>query len=84
VDLGKAGEAWLAGLDGLVRELAIEWHLSTDQTLPGGTESIVAKASTAEGQDAVCFKFIDPDGLFIERACNRGISCGSGRGTLGR
>ena len=53
VALGEAGVAWLAGLDGLVRDLATEWHLAIDQALPGGTESFVAKVRMAEGQDAV-------------------------------
>src|SRR5882672_526534 len=53
VAIGEAGVAWLAGLDALVRDLATEWHLSIDQTLPGGTESFVAKTRTTEGQDAV-------------------------------
>jgi streptomycin 6-kinase len=53
VALGEAGVAWLAGLDGLVRDLAAEWHLSIDQTLSGGTESFVAKTRTAAGQNAV-------------------------------
>jgi streptomycin 6-kinase len=53
VALGEAGVAWLAGLDGLICDPATEWHLSIDQTLSGGTESFVAKARTAEGQDAV-------------------------------
>ena len=51
--LGDAGVAWLAGLDGLVQDLAAEWRLSVGQALSGGTESFVAKATTAEGQDAV-------------------------------
>jgi streptomycin 6-kinase len=53
VAVGEAGVAWLAGLDGLVRDLATEWHLSIGRTLSGGTESFVAKTRTAEGQDAV-------------------------------
>jgi len=53
VAIGEAGVAWLAGLDGLVRDLATEWHLSIGQAVSGGTESFVAKATTPEGQDAV-------------------------------
>jgi streptomycin 6-kinase len=51
--LGKAGVAWLAGLDDLVSDLAAEWDLSIGGTLSGGTEAFVAEARTAEGQDAV-------------------------------
>jgi streptomycin 6-kinase len=50
---GEAGSAWLAGLHDLVGDLATEWHLSIDQTLPGGTESLVMNARTAEGRNAV-------------------------------
>jgi streptomycin 6-kinase len=51
--LGEAGQVWLEGLDGLVRDLAAQWQLSIGPSLPGGTTSFVAKATTAEGQDAV-------------------------------
>lgn len=49
---GKRGLAWLAGLDGLVRDLASEWNLSIGRTLPGGSEALVAEATTAEGEEA--------------------------------
>jgi streptomycin 6-kinase len=52
IGIGGAGVAWLAGLDGLVRNLATEWHLSIGRT-SSGTESFVAAVRTAEGQDAV-------------------------------
>src|SRR5215470_6652173 len=51
--LGDAGVAWLAALDGMVRDLAAEWHLSIGRALSGGTESYVAEATTADGEDAV-------------------------------
>jgi streptomycin 6-kinase len=51
--LGEAGVAWLAGLDGLVRDLAGEWALWIGRTLPGGSEAVVAEARTADGQEAV-------------------------------
>jgi streptomycin 6-kinase len=53
VSLGEAGVAWLAELDGLVRDLATKWQLSIGRTLSGGTESFVAEATTAEGEEAV-------------------------------
>src|SRR5260370_1266933 len=51
--VGEAGVAWLAGLDGLVGDLATEWQLSIGRTLSGGTEAVVAETTTAEGEDAV-------------------------------
>src|SRR5215471_7445577 len=51
--LGDAGVAWLAALDGMVRDLAAEWHVSIGRALSGGTESFVAEATTADGEDAV-------------------------------
>jgi streptomycin 6-kinase len=51
--LGEAGAAWLAGLGGLVRDLAAEWDLRIGRTLTGGTEALVVEATTAEDQDAV-------------------------------
>jgi streptomycin 6-kinase len=50
---GAAGEAWLADLGGLARDLAAAWGLSLGRTLHGGTEALVVGAATAEGADAV-------------------------------
>ena len=47
VALGEVGVAWLAGLDGLVRDLAGEWGLSTGRVLSGGTEALLVAARTA-------------------------------------
>ena len=65
MSLGAAGVAWLEGLDDLLRDIATEWHLSIEQILPGGTESLVVNARTAEGQDAVlkvAIPGLDPTG----------------------
>ena len=45
--LGGAGVAWLAGLDGLVRDLVAEWGLATGRVLSGGTEALLLTARTA-------------------------------------
>ncbi|WP_395674676.1 aminoglycoside phosphotransferase family protein [Inquilinus sp.] len=50
---GPSGAAWLAGLDGLVRDLAAEWGLSALRPLPGGTAAFVAEARMADGRPAV-------------------------------
>jgi streptomycin 6-kinase len=70
--------AWLAGLDGLVRDLASDWRLSIGETLSGGTESFVATARTAEGEDAV-LKIAIP-GLDPEASELRTLLAARGRG----
>ena len=51
--LGPRGEEWLTGLPGLVDELSRRWSVTVGPTLSGGTASYVARACTADGQDAV-------------------------------
>jgi streptomycin 6-kinase len=51
--LGPRGEEWLAGLPGLVDDLARRWSITIGPPLSGGTASYVARARTADGQDAV-------------------------------
>ena len=51
--LGPRGEEWLAGLPGLVDDLARRWSITVGPRLSGGTSSYVARARTADGQDAV-------------------------------
>jgi streptomycin 6-kinase len=50
---GVAGEAWLAGLDRAVAELATAWGLTLGPTLAGGTEALVLEATMADGRAAV-------------------------------
>ncbi len=50
---GDEGTAWLAGSEGLLRDVAADWQLSIDQSLPGGTAALVVAARTSEGRDAV-------------------------------
>jgi streptomycin 6-kinase len=58
---GEAGEAWLAGLGGLVRDLCAAWRLSFDEALTSGTEAFVAAVTTPDGRRAV-LKVAPPDG----------------------
>nr|WP_202889620.1 aminoglycoside phosphotransferase family protein [Actinopolymorpha rutila] len=51
--LGRRGEEWLAGLPALVDDLADRWSITVGPPLSGGTASYVARARTADGQDAV-------------------------------
>lgn len=50
---GQEGEAWLAGLAGVVTGLESEWGLSLGRTLSGGTEAFVAEVTRADGRAAV-------------------------------
>lgn len=50
---GAAGEAWLAGLPGVVEGLASEWGLGLGRVLTGGTDALVAEVELADGQEAV-------------------------------
>lgn len=45
---GAVGEAWLAGLDGMISELEKMWHISVGEALSGGSHAFVAYA---DGQD---------------------------------
>ncbi|MET9023250.1 aminoglycoside phosphotransferase family protein [Actinopolymorpha sp. NPDC004070] len=51
--LGPQGEAWLAGLPGLVDDLARRWSITIGRPLSGGTASYVTRVRTADGRDAV-------------------------------
>nr|WP_238362597.1 aminoglycoside phosphotransferase family protein [Actinopolymorpha pittospori] len=51
--LGVRGEEWVAGLPGLVEDLARTWSITVGPPLSGGTTSYVAQARTADGQNAV-------------------------------
>jgi streptomycin 6-kinase len=50
---GQAGEAWLAGLAGVVTGLETEWGLSLGRTLTGGTEAFVVEVTMVDGREAV-------------------------------
>jgi streptomycin 6-kinase len=53
LSMGQAGEAWLAGLAGVVSDLTAEWGLSVDSVLRGGTEAFVAGVAMPDGRKAV-------------------------------
>ncbi|MFP2926478.1 aminoglycoside phosphotransferase family protein [Pyxidicoccus sp. 3LG] len=50
---GAEGEAWLAGLGGVVADLAREWGLSIGRPLSGGTQAFVAEVTMEDGRQAV-------------------------------
>jgi len=46
-------EAWLAGLDGLVADLTLEWRLEVGSTFPDATEGLVVAVTRHDGSPAV-------------------------------
>ena len=50
---GAQGQAWLAGLDGLLADLTVEWGFTAGDIMPGGTEGAVIEATLADGRAAV-------------------------------
>jgi predicted kinase/streptomycin 6-kinase len=60
--MGAAGQAWLAGLPGLLAGLATEWSITLGARLDGGRASYVAEATTHDGTPAV-LKVAIPSGI---------------------
>jgi predicted kinase/streptomycin 6-kinase len=58
--MGAAGEAWLAGLPGLLAGLATDWSITVGARLDGGRASYVAEATTYDGTPAVLKVSIPP------------------------
>ncbi len=58
--MGTAGEAWLAGLPGLLAGLATDWSITVGARLDGGRASYVAEAATDDGTPAVLKVSIPP------------------------
>jgi streptomycin 6-kinase len=77
--MGKAGEAWLAGLAHTLRELAEAWALMLDQPMRGGTEALVVAATTADGCEAV-LKVFPPAGAGAARGEVETLLAAGGRG----
>jgi streptomycin 6-kinase len=63
--LGAAGDAWLAGLTGLVADLERRWSVTVGQPLAGGTAAYVARARTGDGLEVV-LKLGLPDPQFAD------------------
>ncbi len=61
--LGERGEAWAASLPGRLAELARDWGLDLGRSLPGGSNSYVVRARTADGAAAVLKVVLDGDEL---------------------
>lgn len=51
--LGAEGEAWVAGLPGLLDDLARQWSLSLGRPVPGGSASYVVRVLREDGTEAV-------------------------------
>ncbi len=75
---GPAGEAWLASLSDLLRDLAGEWGLALGEVLTGGTEGLVVAVQT-EDHGAAILKLSFP-GADPSRGEMRTLLAGGGRG----
>ena len=58
--LGAAGEAWLAGLPGLLASLEADWSVTVGARLDGGHAAYVAEAVDADGTPVVLKVAIPP------------------------
>lgn len=77
--LGERGEAWAESLPRRLAELARDWGLDLGRSLPGGSNSYVVRASTADGSSAVLKVVLDGDELVgqvrvLEAADGRGYA----------
>ncbi|HVK35299.1 MAG TPA: aminoglycoside phosphotransferase family protein [Microlunatus sp.] len=61
--LGERGQAWTESLPSRLAELARDWGLDLGRSLPGGSNSYVVRARTADGADAVLKVVLDGDEL---------------------
>lgn len=62
--LGPAGAAWQAGLDGLLAALERRWGITVERrSLPGGSGSLVAPATTAAGEPRVVKVVVPGEGV---------------------
>ena len=78
--LGTLGEEWLAGLPDLIGDLERQWSITVGEPLRGGTTSYVARARTADGQEAV-LKLAVPEHDFAGQV--RTIADAQGHGYVG-
>ncbi|MGB1252795.1 MAG: aminoglycoside phosphotransferase family protein [Candidatus Promineifilaceae bacterium] len=51
--IGKMGTHWLENLDSIVDDLAQQWQLTIDQTLGGGSESLVLSVTQTDHSRAI-------------------------------
>jgi len=77
--LGERGEAWAESLPRRLAELARDWGLDLGRSLPGGSNSYVVRARTADGSSAVLKIVLDGDELegqvrVLEAADGRGYA----------
>ena len=75
--MGPRGVAWADALPGRLADLARDWGLDLGRSLPGGSNSYVVRARTADGVPAVLKVVLDDTGLadqirVLENAAGRG------------
>ncbi len=78
VRLGVDGERWIDALPTLVRDLELDWHIAVGAVLTGGSEALVAQATTNDGGDAI-IKFGIPGPTGFEQEI-RTLLIADGRG----
>lgn len=61
--LGERGAEWAERLPGVLAGLARDWGLDLGRALPGGSNSYVVRAVTADGSPAVVKVVLDVEGL---------------------
>jgi streptomycin 6-kinase len=71
------GAAWLAGLPRLLTAVERQWAVTITGWLPGGTTSVVARATTGEGR-AVVIKVAVPGSWFGEQVRTLAAADGNG------
>ena len=71
------GAAWLAGLPRLLSALEQRWEVRITEWVPGGTTSVVARATTRDGRPVV-IKAAVPGGWFDDQARTLAVADGNG------
>ncbi len=79
--LGETGEQWLMALPALVEEIAQDWQLEVGESLLGGSEAFVARATTIDGFQAVIKVAMPPaEGNTVFASEITGLKLANGRG----
>ncbi len=75
--LGDIGTAWASALPDLIADLELRWAITIGEPLGGGTAAYVARARTADGEDAVV-KLAVPDPEFARQIRTLAAAQGAG------
>jgi streptomycin 6-kinase len=81
VALGEEGWKWLAGLGNLVEEIEKDWQLEVGESLTGGSEAFVARATLVDGSQAILKVAMPPaEGNTVFASEIIGLKLANGRG----